>query len=128
MTPADVPDPDGRPAAANDNLPADAAQEDDGVPERASVTASWTMAVERETTPPPSRSATRRQGGLDIEAGWSVECEIDSSLRVTDAEVQVLETYLGRQLDALFEGAHPSQNDRVDPNEAVNLPVRKEGR
>lgn len=36
--------------------------------------------------------------------GWSVEFEIDRSLHMTAAEVQVQETWLGRQLDALFEG------------------------
>ncbi|MCA3581736.1 MAG: hypothetical protein IOC66_39310 [Burkholderia sp.] len=64
---------------------------------------------------PSPRSATGRRKHPDKEAGWSVECEIDSTLRVTDAEVQALETYLGKQLDALFEGTHPSQNDTVEP-------------
>jgi hypothetical protein len=39
----------------------------------------------------------------------SVEFEIDSTLRVTDTEVQALETWLGKQLDALFESPHSSQ-------------------
>jgi hypothetical protein len=66
------------------------------------VIASWTMAVERKATRQPRRSATGRRRSPDKEAGWSVEFEIDSALRVTDTEVQVLETWLGRQLDALF--------------------------
>jgi hypothetical protein len=60
------------------------------------------MAVERKATRQPRRSATGRRRSPDKEAGWSVEFEIDSALRVTDTEVQVLETWLGRQLDALF--------------------------
>lgn len=60
------------------------------------------MAVERKATRPPRRTATGRRRSPDKEAGWSVEFEIDSALRVTDTEVQVLETWLGKQLDALF--------------------------
>jgi len=65
------------------------------------------MAAEREMGRLSPRSATARRRNPDKEAGWSVEFEIDRPLRVTDAEVQVLETYLGRQLDALFGGCPP---------------------
>jgi hypothetical protein len=57
------------------------------------MTASWTMAVERKATHPPRRPATGRRRSPDKEAGWSVEFEIDSPLRVIDTEVQVLETH-----------------------------------
>ena len=53
------------------------------------------MAAERKATRPPRRSP-------DKEAGWSVEFDIDSALRVTDTKVQALETRLGKQLDALI--------------------------
>ena len=56
-----------------------------------------------------------------------MEFEIDSALRVTDTEVQVLETWLGKQLDALFGGAHSSQNDIAAPDEAINPKMRKRG-
>jgi hypothetical protein len=56
-----------------------------------------------------------------------VEFDIDSPLRVTDTEVQVLETWLGKQLDALFERTHSSQNDIAIPDEAMNPPMRKAG-
>lgn len=81
------------------------------------------MAAERKAARPSPRSAT---GHPDNEAGWSVEFEIDSTLRITDAEVQVLETYLGTQLDALFGNARPSRNDMVEPGEATNPPMRKQ--
>ena len=83
------------------------------------------MAVERKATRPPRRSATGRRSSPDKEAGWSVEFEIDSALRVTDTEVQVLETWFGRQLDALFEGPHSSQNDNAVPDDAMNPLMRK---
>jgi anti-sigma factor RsiW len=89
------------------------------------VIASWTMAVERKATRPPRRPATARRRSPDKEAGWSVEFEIDSALRVTDTEVQVLETWLGRQLDALFEGPRSSQNDIAVPDEVMNPLMRK---
>jgi hypothetical protein len=85
------------------------------------------MAVERKTTCPPRRTATGRRRSPDKEAGWSVEFEIDSPPRVTDTEVRVLETWLGRQLDALFERTHSSQNDIATPDEAMNPPMRKRG-
>jgi hypothetical protein len=84
------------------------------------------MAAERKAVR-PFRPATGRRRHPDKEAGWSVEFKIDSTLRVTDAEVQALETYLGRQLDALFGGAHSSQNDTVEPGDAMNPPMRKRG-
>ena len=96
-------------------------------PARAHVAASWTMAVEQKATRPPRRPATGRRRNLDKEAGWSVEFEIDRSLRVSDAEVQVLETWLGRQLDALFEGPHSSRNDIAVPDEGIKPPMRKQG-
>lgn len=83
------------------------------------------MAAEREMGRPSPRSAAARRKHPDKEAGWSVEFEINSTLRVTDAEIQVLETYLGRQLDALFGNARPSRNDMVEPGEATNPPMRK---
>ncbi|MCB1394378.1 hypothetical protein [Nitrobacter sp.] len=83
------------------------------------------MAAERKAARPLRRPTTGRRRHPDKEAGWSVEFEIDSTLRVTDAEVQVLETYLGRQLDALFGSAHSSQNDTVEPAEVMNPPMRK---
>lgn len=85
------------------------------------------MAVERKAARPPRRPATGRRRNLDKEAGWSVEFEIDRSLRVSDAEVQVLETWFGKQLDALFGGAHSSRNDIAIPDEAVNPSMRKRG-
>ena len=93
----------------------------------ADVTASWTMAVEPKATRQPRRSATRRRRSPDKEVGWSVEFEIDSALRVTDTEVQVLETWLGRQLDALFGGTHSPRDGTAVPNEAMNPPTRKRG-
>jgi hypothetical protein len=33
---------------------------------------------------------------------------------VTDPEVQVLETWFGKQLDALFQRTHSSQNEVAD--------------
>lgn len=89
--------------------------------------ASWTMAVERKATRPPRRTATGRRRSPDKEAGWSVECEIDSALRVTDTEVQVLETWLGKQLDALFGGAHSPRSGAAVPDEAMNPLRRKRG-
>jgi len=85
------------------------------------------MAVERKATRPPRRPATGRRRSPDNEAGWSVEFEIDSALRVTDAEVQVLETWLGKQLDALFEGTYSSRDDIANSDEAMNSPTRKRG-
>ena len=85
------------------------------------------MAVERKTTRPPRRIATGRRRSPHNEAGWSVEFEIERSLRVSDAEVQVLETWLGKQLDALFEGTHSSRNDIAIPDEAMNPLIRKRG-
>ncbi len=75
------------------------------------------MAVERKATRPPRRSATGPRRSLHKEAGWSVEFEIDSALHVTDTEVQVLETWLGRRLDALLADPHSSQNDIPEPDE-----------
>jgi hypothetical protein len=46
---------------------------------------------------------------------------------VTDTEVQVLETWLSRQLDALFEGPRSSQNDIAVPDEVMNALMRKRG-
>ncbi|MEW6769755.1 MAG: hypothetical protein AB1342_17160 [Pseudomonadota bacterium] len=83
------------------------------------------MAVERKATRPPRRTATGRRRSQDKEAGWSVDSEIDSALRVTDTEVHVLETWLGKQLDALFEGAHSPRDGTAD--EAMNFPTRKRG-
>ena len=91
------------------------------------VTASWTMAAERKATRPPRRAATGLGRSPDKEPGWSVEFQIDSALRVTDTEVQALETWLGKQLDALFERPHSSQNDIAVPNEAMNPLMRKRG-
>jgi hypothetical protein len=83
------------------------------------------MAAERRAARTSRRSATR--GNLGKEAGWSVEFDIDRSLRVSDAEVQVLETWLGRQLDALFEAPHSSQNDIAAPDEVMDPRTRKRG-
>jgi hypothetical protein len=85
------------------------------------------MAAERKATRPPRRSATARRRSPDKEAGWSVEFEIDRSLRASDAEVQVLETWLGRQLDALFGGAHSPRSGTAVPDEAMNPLIRKRG-
>lgn len=85
------------------------------------------MAVERKATRPPRRTTTGRRRSPDKEAGWSVEFEIASALRVTDTEVQVLETWLGKQLDALFEGPHSSQNDIAVPDAAMNPQMRRRG-
>ena len=94
-------------------------------PPHADVIASQTMAVEPKATRPPRRPATRRRRSPDKEVGWSVEFEIDSGLRVTDVEIQVLETWLGRQLDALFESRHSPQKDIATPDEATNPSIRK---
>ena len=83
------------------------------------------MAIEPKAI--PRRPATGRRRSPDKEAGWSVEFKIDSSLRVTDIEIQVLETWLGRQLDALFGGAYPPRNGNAVPDEAMNPPIRKRG-
>ena len=85
------------------------------------------MAAERKAARPPRRSATARRRSPDREAGWSVEFEIDSTLRVTDTEVQVLETWLSKQLDALFEGPRSSPNDVAVPHEAMDPRMRKRG-
>jgi hypothetical protein len=95
--------------------------------EHAHVIAIWIMAVERKATRPPGRTATARRRSPDEKAGWSVEFEIDSSLRVTDIEVQVLETWLGSQLDALFEGAHASRNGTAASDEAMRPSMWKRG-
>ncbi|MCP1845753.1 hypothetical protein ACVIHI_008782 [Bradyrhizobium sp. USDA 4524] len=91
------------------------------------MTANWTMAVERKVTRPPRRPAAARRRNLDKEADWSVELAIDRALRVTDAEVQVLEAYLGRHLDGLFEGTHRPQGDIAKPDEPINSPIRRRG-
>ena len=83
------------------------------------------MAVERKATRPPRRPATGRRRNLDKEAGWSVEFEIDSALRVSDAEVQVLETWLGKQLDALFGGTHSPRSGAAVSDEGTHPPIRK---
>lgn len=83
------------------------------------------MAVERKAPRPLRRPATGRRRSPNKEADRSVEFEIDSTLRVTNTEVQVLETWLGRQLDALFEGPHSSQNDIAVPDEAMDPRMRK---
>jgi hypothetical protein len=83
------------------------------------------MAVERKATHPPRWPAAGRRRRPDKEAGWSVEFKIDSALPVTDTEVQVLETWLGRQLNALFEDPHSSQNDIAVPDETMNPLMRK---
>ena len=85
------------------------------------------MAVERKAICQPRESAIGRRRNLDKEAGWSVEFNIDSALRVTDAEVQALETWFGKQLDALFEDPCPSQDEIVMPNEATSPLMRKRG-
>jgi hypothetical protein len=72
----------------------------------------------------PRRSAARQQRAADKEAGWSVEWEIDRTIRVSEAEVQMLETYLGKQLDALF-GGYSSRNNSIVPDVAMNPPLRK---
>jgi hypothetical protein len=62
--------------------------------------------VDRRKAPGPprraQRPATRWRKNPDNEAGWTVEFALDKPVPVTDAEIRVLETYLGRQLDALF--------------------------
>jgi hypothetical protein len=83
------------------------------------------MAAERNATRPLRRPATARRRNPNNEADWSVEFEIDSTLRVTDTEVQVLETWLSKQLDALFEGPRSSQNDIAVPDEAMDPLMRK---
>jgi len=85
------------------------------------------MAVERKAARPPRRPATGRRRSPDKEAGWSVEFEIDSALRVTDTEVQMLETWLGKQLDALFGAAQSPRNGNAVPGEAMNPLLRKRG-
>ena len=85
------------------------------------------MAAEREAPPPARQTAPGRRRSPDKEAGWSVEFNIDSALRVTDAEVQALETWFGKQLDALFEDPCPSQDEIVMPNEATSPLMRKRG-
>jgi len=88
------------------------------------VTASWTMAAERKKTT-SRQSAAGRQRNLAKEAGWSVELEIDKTVRVSEAELLVLETYLGRQVDALFGGARSPRNGFVVPEGTVNSKARK---
>lgn len=85
------------------------------------------MAVERKAARPPRRPATGRRRNLDKEAGWSVEFEIDRSLRVSDAEIQVLETWLGKQLDALFGCARSPRSVTAVPDEPMNPLIRKRG-
>jgi hypothetical protein len=85
------------------------------------------MAVERKATRPQRRPATAQRRSTDTETGWSVEFEIDSPLRVSDAEVQVLETWLGKQLDALFEGPQSSRNDIAVSDEGMSPSIRKRG-
>lgn len=91
------------------------------------LTVGWTMGAERKATRPSRRPATAQRGSPDREAGWSVEFEIDSALRVTEREVQVLETWLGKQLDALFETPRSSQNHIAVPDEAKDPLMRKRG-
>ena len=83
------------------------------------------MAAERRAARTSRRSATR--GNLGKEAGWSVEFDIDRSLRVSDAEIQVLETWLGKQLDALFGGARSPRSGTAVPDEPMNPLIRKRG-
>ena len=85
------------------------------------------MAVERKAPRPLRRPATGRRRSPNKEAGWSVEWEIDSALRVTDAEVHVLETWFGKQLDALFERPHSSRNDIAVPDQVMDPLMRKRG-
>ena len=83
------------------------------------------MAVEQKAAGPPRRSTARRQKDRDKEAGWSVEFEIDSTVRVSEAELLVLETYLGKQLDALFGGC--SSHDDNFALDEVTRQMRKRG-
>ncbi|MGH6742123.1 MAG: hypothetical protein ACREDY_24375 [Bradyrhizobium sp.] len=46
---------------------------------------------------------------------------------MTDAEVQVLETWLGKQLDALFESPRSVQSDIAAPGEVMDPLMRKRG-
>lgn len=96
-------------------------------PPHSYVIASWTMAVKPKATRPTRRPVTGRKRGADKETGWSLEFEIDSGLPVTDVEIQVLETWLGRQLDALFESPHSPQKDIAAPDKAINPSIRKWG-
>jgi len=82
------------------------------------------MGAEQKAANPPRRSTARRQKDRDKEAGWSVEFEIDSTVRVSEAELLVLETYLGKQLDVLFGGGRSSHNDNIAE---VSRPMRKRG-
>jgi hypothetical protein len=50
-----------------------------------------------------------------------------ASFRVSDAEVQVLETWLGKQLDAPFQRPYSSQNDSVVTDEAVDPVMQRRG-
>jgi hypothetical protein len=70
---------------------------------------------------------TGRRRSPDNETDWSVEFEIASPLRVTNTEVQMLETWLGRQLDALFEGHHSSQGDIAVPDDVKYPLIRERG-
>jgi hypothetical protein len=83
------------------------------------------MAAERKTASPPRRSAARQRRALDKETGWSVEWEIDTPIRVSEAELLVLETYLGKQLDALFGGDRSSRRESIISDQARNPPMRK---
>jgi hypothetical protein len=83
------------------------------------------MAVEPKATRPPRRPPTARRRSSDKEVGWSVE--FDNALRVTEVEVQVLETWLGKQLDALFQKHHSSQNDIAVTDEAVDPAMQRRG-
>lgn len=85
------------------------------------------MAAEPKAARPPRRPARGRRRSPDAEAGWSVEFEIDRSFRVSDAEVRVLETWLGKQLDALFQRPRSSQNDIVVTDEAVDPLMQRRG-
>ncbi len=85
------------------------------------------MGAERKATRSLRRTAAGRRRSPDKEAGWSVEFEIDGALRVTDTEIQVLETWLGKQLDALFEEPHSSQNDIALSDQLMDPRMRKRG-
>jgi hypothetical protein len=85
------------------------------------------MAAERKAAGLLRQPAGRRQRNPDKESGWSAEFAMDKGVVVSEAELLVLEAYLGKQLDALFGGGHPSRNESVLLDEAENPPMRKRG-
>jgi hypothetical protein len=86
------------------------------------------VARRRAGYPQQPPAITKRRKTPDSETGWSVELTPGGRVPITDAEIRVLELYLGKQLDALFGGEYSSQdNIAAESDEAMKLPIQKQG-